>query len=467
MSAHAIEVLLAANDRSLLRQLSYVLQEFGYRVVACADLETALSAMASVPFDFFILDDATLGRDFRRLAETRHAITRHVHVFLLCQEASGVNVLDAVEAGVDDFLAKPVSVGEILSRLRAAARYVEFDRRWVVQQWEDPLTGLWSQQAFSDRLQRELKLFTRTRKLGMVLLDLDLFRRVNACGGLEAGNHVLRTVGTLLKQNCAPGQFVARLEEDCFAVLLPDHSIEKASKWAERMRQAVAELPSEELRIDFPLTASLGVAACVAETDSPEDALRRARRALEDAKCSGGDCLICYGEHDEERRAWTKLLESGNPFNTSTARDVMTPLPVAIYSSDSVAHAVALVEQTQLTWLPVLDSSGSLLGVLSAQRLTEVNGNSQRAGMLVEQLELEPVSHLPEATAFQAVMERFLGDDETLLLVTKGTRPQGYIARDRFLSLVNPVDRETFAARSAASASASYLVVEDQIEVEA
>jgi hypothetical protein len=64
-------------------------------------------------------------------------------------------------------------------------------------------------------------------------------------------------------------------------------------------------------------------------------------------------------------------------------------------------------------------------------------------------------------------MERFLGDDETLLLVTKGTRPQGYIARDRFLSLVNPVDRETFAARSAASASASYLVVEDQIEVEA
>lgn len=467
MSARAIEVLLAAKDRSLLRQLSYVLQEFGYRVVACADLDTALSAVTTVAFDFFIVDEATLGRDFRRLAETRDALSRHVHIFLLCQEPSGISVLDAVESGVNDFLAKPISVGEILSRLRAAARYGEFDRRWVEQQWEDPLTGLWSQQAFTDRLERELKLFNRARKLGMVLLDLDLFRRVNLCGGEEAGNHVLRTVGALLKQNCAPGQFVARLEEDCFAVLLPDHSIEKASKWAERVRQAVSELSSDDLHIDFPLTASIGVAACVADTDSPDDALRRVRRALEDAKCSGGDCLICFGEHDEERRAWTKLLESGNPFHTSTARDVMTPLPMVIRSSDSIAHAIAILEQTQLTWLPVLDSSGSLLGVINAQRLTEVSGNSQRAGMLVEQLELDPVSHLPEQTAFQAVMERFLGDDETLILVTKGTRPQGYIARDRFLSLVNPVDRETFAATAEFSSSAAYLVVEDQVEVEA
>ncbi len=467
MSSRALDVLLASKDRSLLRHLSFLLTEFGYKVTACADFDAALQALQATTFDFFLVEDAALSDNFQQIAQLKQSEdAKHLHVLLFCEDDEEIDIVAAFESGVDDFLRKPVSAGEVLARLRAAARYCEFERRFRQQRWEDSVTGLWSRQAFTDRLDAELKKSGKARNLALVLVDMDLFGRVNNLYGHDAGNAVLREVGAVLQENCLPGQFVARLHDDCFAVLLPDHSIDKAAKLAEKLRGAIDSLEFATVAPNLSVTASLGVVACHAEHDTPDNALQRGRQAVDDAKQSGRNCAVCYGQFDEERRVWKQTIASGNPFECCVARDVMTPFSLLLRGTDTIAFAEALFAQTQLEVLPVLDIHARFIGLVERERIRESIKGKNRSAQSIEILMTKGVPTLADDAPFEMVIEQFIRDDQSQLVVTKHQRPLGYIARERFLALVKPVEAEWFTADGGFSMGTDYLVVPDLVEVE-
>lgn len=467
MSSRALDVLLASKDRSWLRQLSFLLGEFGYKVTACADIDAALQALEASEFDFFLIEDTALAGNFQPIAQLKQSNKhRHLHVLLFCEDDENVDVVAAFENGIDDFLRKPVSIGEVLARLRAGARYCEFERRFRQQRWEDEVTGLWSKQAFVDRLGLEMKKSGKARNLAVVMLDLDFFRRVNSEYGHDAGDRALREVAGVVQEHCLPGQFVSRLEEDCFAMLLPDHSLDKAAKLAEKLRNSLLGLELNEFDPSLRLSASLGVVACQTDHDTPENVLARGRQAVNDAKQSGRNCSACYGQYDDDRKGWKQTIANGNPFESCVARDVMTPFSLLLRGTDTIAFAEALFAQTQLDVLPVLDIHARFVGLVERENVRESIKGKNRSAQAVESIMTKGVPTLADDTTFETVIEQFIREDQSLLVVTKGPRPCGYIARERFLALVKPVEAELFTAEGGYSTGTDYLVVPDLVEVE-
>lgn len=159
----------------------------------------------------------------------------------------------------------------------------------------DPLTGLADRRSFFAALSVAL---ARLRAAGaaaepadgaaILLMDIDHFEAVNDLLGVSAGDRALERLAGLLRRRCGEGQIAARLEGDCFAVLLPGVEAAEAEIFAMRLRQSAAdERRGEDVEQAPPVTVSIGVARLEPADRSVDDAHRRAAAALRRAKSDG------------------------------------------------------------------------------------------------------------------------------------------------------------------------------------
>jgi diguanylate cyclase (GGDEF)-like protein len=156
----------------------------------------------------------------------------------------------------------------------------------------DELTGLANRRKFLSQLDAEISRSRRSGSpLGLVLADLDDFKRINDTYGHEAGDVALRSFAEILATMARDVDLPVRLGGEEFAVLLPDTEIAGATLLAERLRLAL-----ESTRIGWPatdirLTASFGVSSFPGAA-SAEDLLNDADRRLYDAKRSGKNRVV-------------------------------------------------------------------------------------------------------------------------------------------------------------------------------
>jgi diguanylate cyclase (GGDEF)-like protein len=159
----------------------------------------------------------------------------------------------------------------------------------------DALTTLHTKAAFVTALDKEIQ---RSERLGepfaLILIDVDRLADINARYGYGAGDRVLERVGIVVRNYFRDADWVARLAEDTFAVLLPAIQGYNAERLAERMRVSVEErLQVHDHRSDqqFPVTISVGVlvAESVERTVKAEQLIAAAERAIERAKQAGGN----------------------------------------------------------------------------------------------------------------------------------------------------------------------------------
>ena len=178
-----------------------------------------------------------------------------------------------------------------LDLLLAAATY--FGLIWLslcVQRHElhtmastDGLTGLLNRRAFEQILERELRRGARSGgKVGILLIDIDHFKRINDTFGHHAGDEVIRQVGDMLRLGTRPGDSLARYGGEEFTVLLREARLEEAMEAAERLRVTIGALPL--LRNVVTITVSIGVAMSIPGESAYEflgrcdDALYRSKR---------------------------------------------------------------------------------------------------------------------------------------------------------------------------------------------
>lgn len=155
----------------------------------------------------------------------------------------------------------------------------------------DALTGLANYRSFTATISRELERATRFgRPVGLLLLDIDHFKRVNDTLGHQRGDAVLVELARRVVLQVRDVDTVARYGGEELVVVLPETDVHGAEMAAERIRTAVAGQPfGEPPAVPVRVTVSLGVAVHGVHATTASELLRNADEALYAAKGAGRD----------------------------------------------------------------------------------------------------------------------------------------------------------------------------------
>jgi diguanylate cyclase (GGDEF)-like protein len=150
----------------------------------------------------------------------------------------------------------------------------------------DPLTGLPNRRSFDARL-AELCAAPDAGPIGLALVDVDHFKRVNDGYGHAAGDAVLMRLAVVLGHSVRQGDVVARIGGEEFAAVFVGAAPAAARDACERIRQAVQDQPWSDLLPGGTVTVSIGLAPVPCGPDGPAAAIAQADRHLYDAKRAG------------------------------------------------------------------------------------------------------------------------------------------------------------------------------------
>jgi len=162
------------------------------------------------------------------------------------------------------------------------------------QSIRDPLTGIFNRRYMEETLERELRRSIRSlQPVGVIMLDLDHFKRFNDTFGHEAGDLLLRELAGLLQLQVRVEDVVCRYGGEEFALILPEATLETTQHRAEKLREAACHLSVRYgSQMLGPVTISLGIAVYPYHGSTGMALLRAADEALYRAKLSGRNRVV-------------------------------------------------------------------------------------------------------------------------------------------------------------------------------
>jgi diguanylate cyclase (GGDEF)-like protein len=178
----------------------------------------------------------------------------------------------------------------------AALAYDNARRRELLseQARTDELTGLFNRRHFHERLAAELARAQRdVSSVGLVLLDVDDFKRVNDVHGHPVGDQVLIAFGEVLAAHVRAGDVVCRTGGEEFGVILPSADEDEAARCADRLVRAVRDATWS---IAGPMTASAGVAIAPDDAGTVATLFKAADERLLSAKAQGKDRVVLHAQ---------------------------------------------------------------------------------------------------------------------------------------------------------------------------
>jgi diguanylate cyclase (GGDEF)-like protein/PAS domain S-box-containing protein len=152
------------------------------------------------------------------------------------------------------------------------------------QSIRDSLTGLFNRRYMEETLIQEISRAVRNgHSLGVIMLDIDHFKKFNDTFGHLAGDSILSQLGQFLQTNIRLEDVACRYGGEEFLLIMPDISLETALRRADLLREGVLELGWQTEKI----TISLGVAMYPQHGETMENLIRSADEALYQAKQNG------------------------------------------------------------------------------------------------------------------------------------------------------------------------------------
>ncbi|HVM75134.1 MAG TPA: diguanylate cyclase [Candidatus Saccharimonadales bacterium] len=207
------------------------------------------------------------------------------------------HVVQALQAGADDYLTKPFDPAEMLARVGVGRRIIDLHRELAAktQRMEeaartDPLTGLPNRRAIEEWALKQMRGADRHGfPLWVVLGDLDNFKQINDTFGHDAGDIVLKTFADLLKRNTRASDICGRLGGDEFILVITHVEPGNIAATINRFRETFSALSFPLHGKSVRVTASFGVAGLLNDHEVADfgTLLQKADKMLYEAKRSG------------------------------------------------------------------------------------------------------------------------------------------------------------------------------------
>jgi len=319
---------LVVDDSPVYRQiLASHLEEWGFPVVIAKDGSEAWALLQRPDRPRLVLLDWVLpdidGVELCRRIRLESTAESYSYIILLTGKDGKRDMLEAMQAGADDYLVKPFNQLELKARLLVGKRIVDLHKELVSAHesmryaaTHDSLTGLMNRGETLDFLNRELERAKRSGKpLSILLADVDHFKKVNDTLGHLYGDEALKEVATRLRSKLRVYDGVGRYGGEEFLLILADCDLMSALIKADDLRACVGSKPIVSTRASSNITVSMGIAV---STDHPAgdivSLLHQADQGLYAAKHNGRNRVEHVDGMQSDstiRRRKSKAMEQG------------------------------------------------------------------------------------------------------------------------------------------------------------
>ncbi|MCE9595288.1 MAG: diguanylate cyclase [Planctomycetes bacterium] len=315
-----LRVLAVDDDPVMLKLMSFHLARAGHTLFTATGgrqaLSLALEHAPQVVVTDWVMPDGD-GVEFVR-ALRRSAQGKKVQVIMLTGREEEGRLLEAFEAGADEYLPKPFNPQILIARVRAGQRTVQMyeqierDREERDQQLAqlavltrklqaaaltDPLTELPNRRFAMQHLDQEIaRAATSALPVSVIMIDIDKFKAVNDAYGHDTGDVVLKEVAQLLRRSVRTGDRVCRIGGEEFYVILPRTDLAGAVLVAERARVACETNVIRKGDFTGAVTISLGVAELDPARPSVDALIKTADVRVYGAKHAGRNRVVSTGE---------------------------------------------------------------------------------------------------------------------------------------------------------------------------
>jgi hypothetical protein len=265
----------------------------------------------------------------------------------------------------------------------------------------------------------------------------------------------VNTAARAIKRVAGESSVSAYLGDGRFATLLVGQSLASAKDVAELLAKDFGSRESHHESIPRP-----AITSAVVPWSSSSDSVRCLNDALETlslAEHSGGGKVLQYGEFSKELATWNEEISTGNPFASVVAQDIMEPFPAMFRRDAEQPELVVAFRGADIAVQPYVDRDGRLAGVATNEQNTAETFTGDSCDSLESSLATPET--IPYDATFPEIYEAFSARGCGTLVVTAEDRPLGYVTRDGFLSMIDPIHAESFASKGEATDKLSYLVV--------
>lgn len=255
------------------------------------------------------LDGLELTSSLRRSKQTAGT-----YIMVMTTQDGSDQLVEAFDAGIDDYVIKPLNYKILKARLKAASRLIELqeqatrdqkeirrtvsemgilNRQLQTMALEDQLTGLPNRRCGLDYFDKEWARATRSdESLLCMILDIDHFKNVNDTYGHDAGDVVLQKTAAVMQNCMRDSDVVCRFGGEEFLVICPGADVEVAKILGDRLRKAIENNIIDSPEFKGNITISIGVSVRSEWHTSPKDLIKNADEALYAAKDAGRN-LVC------------------------------------------------------------------------------------------------------------------------------------------------------------------------------
>jgi diguanylate cyclase (GGDEF)-like protein len=220
-------ILVVDDDRNLRKIIQTNLELAGYEVSTAANGEEALNMLDSMQPDLIVLDVMMPIMDGYEVARRvrRHPANTHVPIIMLTAKSEVEDKLAGFEAGADDYITKPFGPQELLARVKAKIRRVEFDSSL------SPLTRLPGNLAIEAELRRHIEEGT---PFAVLYLDLDNFKAFNDVYGFTHGDEAIQLIASsavdVVRRRGTTQDFVGHIGGDDFIIVTVTERAEEIAR---------------------------------------------------------------------------------------------------------------------------------------------------------------------------------------------------------------------------------------------